>query len=273
METNNGRTVISQTVNKKPEKPERDRDVNGKLFIVILVLILIIVLGALGFVVYALIGFDSKTDIDLVGNIDVSDLGLEGYDGEGILNYDEKYLATLVEYSGTSSKVRDFISGVSYTVTPDTDISNGDTVTIKAEYDKRAARHAGVKVIKDTKKLTVEQLDEKDEDGYNYGSADNGTESTDTFDDPEDDYPEGSSGRDYTDNDMYVGGGVEYETKTANGKDGYINVREKRSTKSDVIINISNGTRVDVYDLEDDWYTIATGPYKGYYIHRSALVD
>lgn len=271
MKTQEDLEVVSQTVNTKaPVNPERKHNVNRNLLIVILILLLVIILGAGAFIWYALYGWTDKTELDLVENIDVADLGLEGYDGEGILKYDEAYLASLVEYNGKDDKVKNFIKSVTYTVTPDTDISNGDKITIKAEYDDSKASRAGVKVTKDSKHIVIEELNEKDEDGYNYGEDD--TESTDTFDDPEDDYSEDGS-RDYTDNDMYSGGGIEYVTKTANGKDGYVNVRDERSTDGDVVVRLSNGIQVDVYDLEDGWYKIATGAHKGYYIHESTLTD
>lgn len=272
MKTQEDLEVVSQTVNTKaPEPPKRKHNVNRNLLIVILILLLLIIFGAGAFIWYALYGWDEKTELDLVENIDVSDLGLDGYDGEGILKYDEAYLATLIDYTGSSNKVKSFIKSVSYTVTPDTDISNGDKITIKAEYDSGRASRAGVKVTKDTKHIVINELDEKDEDGYNYGDDD--TESTDTFDDPEDDYADGGGNKDYTENDMYGGGGVEYVTRTANGKDGYVNVREDRSTDADVVVKLSNGISVDVYDLEDGWYKIATGPYRGNYIHESTLSD
>ncbi|MBQ3282033.1 MAG: SH3 domain-containing protein [Eubacterium sp.] len=273
MKTDDGIEVVSQTVSTRAPQPEKKKShIFRNMLILVLILMLIVAAGAAAFVWYALYGWADKTKLDLVSNIDVSDLGLEGYDGEGILRYDEEYLASLVEYSGNSSKVKHFIENVSYTVTPDTDISNGDTVTIKAEFDEKEARQVGVKVVKDTKKLVIEQLDEKDEAGYNYGDDDSGTESTDTFDDPEDDYS-GDGNGDYTGNDMYSGSGLEYVTKTANGKDGYINIREEPGTDSDVVVKLTNGLRVDVYDLEDGWYRIATGPYKGKYVHESTLAD
>ena len=273
MKTKEDLEVVSQTVNTKaPVTREQKHNMNRNLLIVIFILLLVIILGAAGFIVYAMYGWQESTKLDLVGNIDVEDLGLEGYDGEGVLKYDESHLASLVEYDGGSGKVEDFIKSVSYTVTPDTDISNGDKITIRAEYDSGKARKAGVKVVKDTMHLVIEQLNEKDEDGYNYGDTEGDTESTDTFDDPEDDYSdEGNS--DYTGNDRYSGSGIEYVTKTANGKDGYFNVRDGRSTDAEVVVKLSNGIQVDVYDLKDGWYKIATGAHKGYYIHESTLTD
>ena len=269
----NVETAAQQAANAKElDHRRRESETNRKLLILILILLLVIVLGAVGFVVYALYGSEGKTEVDLVNNIDVADLGLTGYEGEGILEYDEKYLASLIEYNGTNAKVKKFLSGVSYTVTPDTDISNGDKITIKAEYDAGAAKRAGVKVTKDTKHLVIEQLDEKDEDGYNYGNSDTETESTDTFDDPEDDYS-GNGNQDYTGNDMYSGSGILYQTMTASGKDGYINVREGPSTDDDVVVKLTNGIRIDVYDLKDGWYKIATGAYKGKYVHESTLSE
>ncbi|MBR2547263.1 MAG: SH3 domain-containing protein [Eubacterium sp.] len=274
MKTEDGIEVVSQTINNRAPAPKKKKESHlfRNMLILVLILLLIVAAGAGAFVWYALYGWEEKEELDLVNNIDVSDLGLDGYDGEGILNYDESYLASIVGYSGTSSEVKKFIESVSYTVTPDTDISNGDTVTIKAEYDKKKASKAGVKVVRDTKKIVIEELDEKDEEGYNYGSADDATESTDTFDDPEDDYS-GNGNEDYTENDMYSGGGLEYVTMTADGKDGYVNVRKKPGTDSDVVVKLTNGLRVDVYDLEDGWYKIATGPYKGCYVHESTLSD
>ena len=274
MKTEEGIEVVSQTIETKAPKkePVKRSHVIRNLIILVLFLMLIVAAGAAGFVWYTLYGWSENRELDLVSNIDIADLGLEGYDGEGILNYDEGYLATLIDYEGDSEKVKEFIKKVSYTVTPDTDISNGDTITIKAEYDPKAASRAKVKVTKDTKHIVIEELDEKDEEGYNYGDDNAGTESTDTFDDPEDDY-DGTGNKDYTGNDMYSGSGVEYTTKTANGKDGYVNIRDERSTDGEVVVKLTNGLRVDVYDLEDGWYKIATGPYKGCYVHKSTLSD
>lgn len=272
MKTKDELEVVSQTVNTRAPRPEhKESHLIRNLLIVILLMLLVIAAGAAGFVWFAVSGWAEKTELDLVENIDVSDLGLEGYDGEGVLKYDEKYLATLIRYNGDSSKVKSFIKSVSYTVTPDADISNGDTVTIKADYSQSRASRAGVKVLKDTKHIVIEELDEKDEEGYVYGNDDVDLESTDTFDDPEDDYNGSGANQDYTDNDVYGGGGDIYVTMTANGKDGYINVRDDKSTDSRVVVKMTNGIRIDVYELEDGWYKIATGPYKGCYVHESAL--
>ncbi len=258
---------------RAPGPEHKERHLIRDLMIVILLLLLLIAAGAAGFIWFALSGWPEKTELDLVANIDASELGLEGYDGEGILRYDEEHLASLIGYDGDDGRVRRFIRSVSYTVTPDTDISNGDTVTIKAEFDPDKAGRAGVKVVKDTKHIVIEELDEKDEEGYNYGNDDVDLESTDTFDDPEDDYGGGGNrnDQDYTGNDMYGGGGEIYVTMTAGGADGYAAVRDGRSEDAGVVVKLGNGIRIDVYELEDGWYKIATGAYKGCYVHESEV--
>ena len=62
------------------------------------------------------------------------------------------------------------------------------------------------------------------------------------------------------------------EVRYVSQPDGYANIRKGRGTKYDVVGRVPNGTALEVTNLKNGWYKIASGSYKGYFISQSTLV-
>ena len=60
-------------------------------------------------------------------------------------------------------------------------------------------------------------------------------------------------------------------TLTVDAWDGFAAVRTGRGTGYQQVGRLNNGEKVAVTDLENGWYKIASGKWKGYYLHRSSL--
>lgn len=63
------------------------------------------------------------------------------------------------------------------------------------------------------------------------------------------------------------------EVRYVSEPDGYANVRNGRGTNYDVVGRLDNGSVVQVTNLHDGWYEIASDPYRGYYISQSTLAQ
>ena len=60
-------------------------------------------------------------------------------------------------------------------------------------------------------------------------------------------------------------------TFTVDAWDGFAAVRTGRGTGYSQVGRLNNGEKVKVTDLENGWYKIAKGKWKGYYSHKSSL--
>ena len=64
----------------------------------------------------------------------------------------------------------------------------------------------------------------------------------------------------------------DYVVMKVQAPDNFAAVRAGRGTQYDEVGRITNGHRVALKDLENGWYKIAKGKYKGYYTHQSSFV-
>lgn len=64
----------------------------------------------------------------------------------------------------------------------------------------------------------------------------------------------------------------DYIVMIVQAPDNYAAVRTGRGTQFEEVGRITNGHRVALKDLENGWYMIAKGRYKGYYTHQSSYV-
>ena len=64
----------------------------------------------------------------------------------------------------------------------------------------------------------------------------------------------------------------DYVVMVVRAPDNYAAVRTGRGTQYQEVGRITNGHRVALKDLENGWYQIAKGKYKGYYTHQSSYV-
>ena len=64
----------------------------------------------------------------------------------------------------------------------------------------------------------------------------------------------------------------DYVVMIVSAPDNYAAVRTGRGTQFEEVGRITNGHRVALKDLENGWYKIARGKYKGYYTHQSSFI-
>ena len=105
----------------------------------------------------------------------------------------------------------------------------------------------------------------KDPDDDDFDDPDDDDTDDDDPDDPDDDDPDDTDDDDEDDEDDGS------ETFTVDAWDGFAAVRSGRGTNYSQVGKLNNGEKVKVTDLENGWYKIASGKWKGYYLHRSSL--
>ncbi|MCD7840241.1 MAG: hypothetical protein LUG46_06375 [Erysipelotrichaceae bacterium] len=122
-----------------------------------------IVLGVVAVVVVAFIGYNiynsffNYTTISLLSD-DTVTISCDGNNGSGYINaYFDEYS---VEYDYTDAQIASFLDDIALTYDSSGDLSNGDTVTISATYDKSVAKSLKLKIVDDTYTATVSGLTE-----------------------------------------------------------------------------------------------------------------
>ncbi len=86
-----------------------------------------------------------------------------GYDGEGYMESGPEM--GNIDYDRTTPGAEDFINSITYSVDKTDKLSNGDEVTITAEYSEKTAKALKIKVTSDTKTIKVSGLIERYKDG------------------------------------------------------------------------------------------------------------
>lgn len=123
----------------------------------ILIAVIVAVVGVAGWLIYD--NFFNLMPVDLFAYMD--ELPVYGFSGDGSIDYESGFFSYQGDWTGDPMYSERFYSGISYTVDKDTGLSNGDTVTVKASYDKSLARKCKVKVKEDTKTFEVSGLRER----------------------------------------------------------------------------------------------------------------
>ena len=117
-----------------------------------------------------------------------------------------------------------------------------------------------------------DQDDEDDPDAEEFDAdADDDADDADPDDDeddPEDDDEDADDDADDEDEDEEK----DYTVMVVSAPDNYAAVRSGRGTQYQEVGRITNGHRVALKNLENGWYEIAKGKYKGYYTHQSSFV-
>ena len=90
--------------------------------------------------------------LHLVSDVQVT---FSGYDGEGSAT-----IEGTADYDHTNANITSFIYGVTYEVENNGELSNGDEVTITANYSKETANSLKLDVTKASKTIEVEGLEE-----------------------------------------------------------------------------------------------------------------
>ena len=124
-----------------------------------ILIVLLLLFAASGFLGWKFLL--NKTSVDLTRNIATQDITFQGYDGEGIVIYDEEMLRARADYPRGNKKAEEFMQTVSYTVEPATGLSNGDTVTVRAIVSDETAKSMHITVKGQEKSFEVNGLEEK----------------------------------------------------------------------------------------------------------------
>lgn len=115
---------------------------------------------------------------------------------------------------------------------------------------------------------TTYESDIDDEDGQ-AGQPEDGSEDTTDFDENEkdDDLADEDEEPDEDEEDDEED---DYIVMVVNAPDGFAAVRTGRGVQFEEVGRINNGRKAYLTDLENGWYKIAKGKYKGYYTHESS---
>lgn len=115
----------------------------------------------IGVIVIALCGggfgiwnkYFNRTDVDVLKNVK---LEYDGISGEATASVS----SNKISYSGDDTDVKNFLNNdLSYTLSKSTDVSNGDTITVKVSYNKENAEDLKLNLKDTTKKIKVSGLE------------------------------------------------------------------------------------------------------------------
>ena len=155
MAGNNGPKIIGYDPNTGAPIYSNPSSNSNKAIKGVIIGIIVAVIGVAGWFIYDTFFHLQKVDLFAY------DDGIEvyGYSGTGVL--EDCIWEYKGEYIGEQPYASEFYDTVSYEVDKEKNLSNGDTITITAKYDKALARKAKIKVKSDTKEYEVTGLNER----------------------------------------------------------------------------------------------------------------
>lgn len=109
--------------------------------------------------------------VDVTKDITSEDLILGGYNGTGTINHDDAALRAKADYPEENDRAKEFMESVTYSVEPDQNLSNGDTVTVTAYYSEDEAQRLHIRVrgaAKDIKLSGYEDPPAEEESTWNW---------------------------------------------------------------------------------------------------------
>ncbi len=118
--------------------------------------------------------------------------------------------------------------------------------------------------------VVIEDADDFD-DADDLDDTDDYADDTDDVDDTDDDVDDADDIDDTDDDEDDHDDDDDVLTFTVDAWDGFAAVRTGRGTGYSQVGRLNNGETVKVTDLENGWYKIAKGKWKGYYLHKSSL--
>ena len=257
------------------QAPARVKKSNAGV-VVAVVLGVLLAIGTGVFVTLTLMNRNAVTRIDPMKNIISSDIIFSGNEGEGVADINQEYLISKIEYDGTDKAVRSFLDSLYFELSQYDSLYNGDQITLTVVYDKEAAETAKVKLTRTSKKVQVTGLEYYDNDmDVDPGDMDEDDSEDDSADDS-DDYNNFDDDAEDAD-DSYIRMRVDTTNAKARGgtkDDHFAAVRTGPGLGKEykTVGKIKEPHTVNVYNYNDGWYEIATGKWKGFYIHESSLV-
>ena len=267
----NSQVVYGRTA----QAPARAKKSNAGV-VVAVVLGVLLAIGTGVFVTLTLMNRNAVTRIDPMKNIISSDIIFSGNEGEGVADINQEYLISKIEYDGTDKAVRSFLDSLYFELSQYDSLYNGDQITLTVVYDKEAAETAKVKLTRTSKKVQVTGLEYYDNDmDVDPGDMDEDDSEDDSADDSDDYNNFDDDAEDADDSDIRM----RVDTTNAKARGGtkddhFAAVRTGPGLGKEykTVGKIKEPHTVNVYNYNDGWYEIATGKWKGFYIHESSLV-
>jgi len=257
------------------QAPARAKKSNAGV-VAAVVLGVLLAIGTGVFAALTLMNRNAVTRIDPMKNIISSDIIFSGNEGEGVADINQEYLISKIEYDGTDKAVRSFLDSLYFELSQYDSLYNGDQITLTVVYDKEAAETAKVKLTRTSKKVQVTGLEYYDSDmDVDPGDMDEDDSEDDSADDS-DDYNNFDDDAEDAD-DSYIRMRVDTTNAKARGgtkDDHFAAVRTGPGLGKEykTVGKIKEPHTVNVYNYNNGWYEIATGKWKGFYIHESSLV-
>ena len=257
------------------QAPARAKKSNAGV-VAAVVLGVLLAIGTGVFAALTLMNRNAVTKIDPMKNIISSDIIFSGYEGEGEAEINQEYLISKIDYDGTNKAVRSFLDGLYFELSQDEGLYNGDQITLTVVYDEESAKKAKVQLTRTTKEVQVTGLEYDDSNMYvDPGDMEEDDSENDSEDDSEDydNYDDDVEDAD----ESYIKMRVDTTNAKARGgtkDDHYAAVRTGPGLGKEykTVGKIKEPHTVNVYNYNDGWYEIATGKWKGCYIHESSLV-
>ena len=120
------------------------------------------------------------------------------------------------------------------------------------------SRISGDEAAYESEQDDAEESEDQNEDGYE--------DAADTEEDEEDDLNDEDAADEEDEDDDEV----DYIVMVVSAPDGFAAVRTGRGVQFEEVGRINNGHKAYLTDLQNGWYKIAKGKYKGYYTHQSS---
>lgn len=146
---------------------------------------------------------------------------------------------------------------------------NNPDKSVVEEYDKEdpADNEADIEDQNDDKEDGSDIIDDPD------STDEEAEEDADDQDaDDQDDSEKDDDDKDDDDKDVEQEKKKDYIVMVVQASDNFAAVRTGRGVQYQEVGRITNGHRVALKDLENGWYKIARGKFKGYYAHQSSFV-
>lgn len=122
-----------------------------KLKIGLIAVAVLVVLGAASFTMQYFLQVNDPLKIDLMDGVDIEVSGWNGQAAAKVVRGD-------ISYDGNNDAAKKFIDSIQIQAEPNTNLSNGDTVTIKATYSEDLRELANIEVVSSEKKVTIDDL-------------------------------------------------------------------------------------------------------------------
>ena len=141
---------------------------------------------------------------------------------------------------------------------------NNPDKSVVEEYDKEDPA--------DNEVDAQDQNDDKEDGSDIIDDPDSTDEEAEEDADDQDDSEKDDSEKDDDDKDEEQEKKKDYIVMVVQASDNFAAVRTGRGVQYQEVGRITNGHRVALKDLENGWYKIARGKFKGYYAHQSSFV-